>query len=145
LAAYVISFSVANVKAAFVAILLLVPLFSQAMEINSCNGTVLQRRVALLQLGRIVDAYVATAGALPDICAVPVVGVSDHIPQLLKSTLVCGSSKDGSVYYSCQLPPGHPGTPSDHSPVIETCRYSLEEKALSCENRSVVTTFEDPG
>ena len=132
-------------KAVFIALLLSVPAFLQAAEINSCNGTVLQRRVALLQLGRLAEAYIASRGALPDICSAVVEGASDGIPNILKSTLVCGSSREGHVYYSCQLPPGHSDARTDQSPVVETCRYSLAEHSLSCENRSVVTTFEGGG
>lgn len=115
---------------------LLLSLAVQASEIALCDGTVLQRRFALVQLGQIADSYISTKGSLPDICAAPVAGVSDSVPNLLKNASVCGSSKEGAVYYSCQIA-------GENSPVIETCRYSLVDQSMSCENRTVITTIED--
>jgi hypothetical protein len=133
-------------KAALLILLSLISSLAQAIDTPSCKGSVLQRRFALVQFGRMVDAYIATKGALPDICSEPVAGISDVVPDLLNGALVCGSSKEGSVYYSCQIPPvqsGAPtGTPSDDAPVIESCRYSLVDQSVSCENRSVMTIIE---
>jgi hypothetical protein len=113
----------------------LTALTAQAEEIGGCKGTVLQRRFALVQFGQLADAYVRVKGALPDICATSIGGVSDSVPELLKDAAVCGSSEEGSVYYSCQIP-------SKDSPIIESCRYSLTDQSMSCENRIMVTTFE---
>lgn len=123
--------------------LLLITTQAQAADLGACNGTVLQRRFALVQLGRLVDAYRMSNSALPDLCAAPVVGVSDRIPDLLKGASVCGSGKEGFVYYACQLPAAPASTHEEESPVIETCRYSLVDQSVSCENRSVMTTFEE--
>jgi hypothetical protein len=115
--------------------ILLSVLTVQAEEIGECEGTVLQRRFALVQFGQLVDAYILAKGVLPDICATPVAGGSDSVPALLKDAFVCGSSEAGSVYYSCQIS-------ANDSPVIESCRYSLADQSMSCENRTMVTTFE---
>jgi hypothetical protein len=132
----------AFLKFALIFFLLSISLFVQAGDMAPCNGSVLQRRLALVQFGRLVDAHIATKGALPDICSAPVKEILDGIPDLLKGALVCGSSKEGSVHYSCQIPSLKAGTPSEEVPVIESCRYSLVDQSVSCENRSVVTTFE---
>ncbi len=107
----------------------------QADEMSACKGSVLQRRFALVQFGQVVDDHSRARGVLPDICTTPVVGVADRVPDLLKGTWVCGSSEEGAVYYSCQIPSKDP-------PVIENCRYSLADQSVSCENRTMVTTFE---
>ncbi len=107
----------------------------QADEISECKGTVLQRRFALVQFGQLADGHIRAKGVLTDICTTPVAGVSDRVPDLLKGTLVCGSSEEGAVYYSCQIPSKDP-------PVIENCHYSLADQSVSCENRTMVTTFE---
>ncbi|MCR6650967.1 MAG: hypothetical protein NVV73_05435 [Cellvibrionaceae bacterium] len=125
-------------KAASIIVLLLAAPWVQASDMASCNGTVLQRRLALVELGRLADAYIAVKNQLPDICAAPVTGVSDAIPNLLRGASVCGSSREGFVYYSCQIP----SAPAESSPVVESCRYSLANQSVSCENRSVVTTFD---
>jgi|GEM_PF-2407529 len=138
-------------KAAFIIYLMLISLIAQASDIASCNGTVLQRRLALVQFGRMADAYIVTEGALPDICSAPVAGISDAIPDLLQGASVCGSSREGAVYYSCQISKGQSkapaGSPTENpaAPIIETCRYSLVDQSVSCENRSVVTTFGEAG
>lgn len=106
-----------------------------------CQGSVLQRRFALVQFGQSAEAYIANKGALPDMCAATVPEILDRIPPVLKSAAVCGSSEKGSVYYSCQIPPEQSGDLANRSPVIETCRYSLVDQSVSCENRTVVTTF----
>lgn len=113
----------------------------QAADTPSCKGSVLQRRFALVQFGRMADAYIATKGSLPDICSEPVAGISDAMPEVLKGTLICGSSKESLVYYACQIPPEQFETPSDGAPVIESCRYSLVDQSVRCDNRSVMTTF----
>jgi hypothetical protein len=123
-----------NLRSALVILLFIVSLFAESGEITPCNGTVLQRRVALVQLGQLADTYILANGALPNICAVPVAGVSDSIPGWLQDASVCGSSEEGAVYYSCQIP-------SKASPVIERCRYSLADQSMTCENRTMVTTF----
>jgi hypothetical protein len=128
-------------KAALLIVLLLISSFVQAADTPSCKGSVLQRRFALVQFGRMADAYIATKGTLPDICSAPVAEILEGVPDLLKGASVCGSSKEGSVYYSCQMPPVQSSTPSDDAPVIESCRYSLVDQSVSCENRSVMTTY----
>ena len=132
----------AFLKFAVIVFLLSISFFVQAGDMGPCNGSVLQRRLALVQFGRLVDSHIATKDKLPDICSEPVKEISDGIPDLLKGALVCGSSKEGSVHYSCQIPSVKPGTPSVDATVIESCRYSLVDQSVSCENRSVVTTFE---
>lgn len=87
----------------------------------------------------------ANKGALPDICAAAVPEIMDRVPPVLKSTGVCGSSRKGSVYYSCQISPEQSGDLANESPMIETCRYSLVDQSVSCENRTVVTTFGEAG
>lgn len=116
--------------------LLILSFAAQASDYVLCDGTVLQRRFALVQFGQLADTYISAKGSLPDICAAPVAGVSDSVPNLLKNASVCGSSKEGAVYYSCQIA-------GENSPVIETCRYSLVDQSMSCENRTVITTIED--
>lgn len=132
-------------KAASVLILALMmtSLWVQASDITLCSGTVLQRRLALVELGRFTDAYVSNKGALPDICVTPVAEVSGAIPDLLKSASVCGSSEQGFVYYSCQMPNARAEVSDENTRVIESCRYSLANQSVSCENRSIVTTFGD--
>lgn len=122
-------------KTAFSIFFLLTTLPAQAGEIGLCKGSVLQRRLALVQLGQIVEDYVLAKGELPDICVAPVAGISDKIPDLLMGASICGSSNEGAVYYSCRIP-------SRDSPVIESCRYSLADQSMSCENRTMVTKFE---
>lgn len=128
-------------RAALIIFLLFISSFVQAADTPSCKGSVLQRRFALVQLGRMADAYIATKGSLPDICSEPVAGISDAMPELLKATLICGSSRESLVYYACQIPPEQFETPSDGAPVIESCRYSLVDQSVRCDNRSVMTTF----
>lgn len=128
------NYSVKLMKLVLIIFVLLTALVAQA-DVGECEGTVLQRRFALVQFGQLVDAYVLAKGGLPDICATSVAGVSDSVPALLKDASVCGSSEEGAVYYSCQIP-------SNDSPVIESCRYSLADQSMSCENRTLVTTFE---
>ena len=132
-------------KAALILFLLMVSLFAQAGDIAFCEGSVLQRRFALVQFGQAADAYIANKGELPDICAAGDAEIVASIPALLKRTAVCGSSEQGVVYYYCQIPPEQSSDPSDYSPVIETCRYSLVDQSVACENRSVVTTFGESG
>ncbi len=131
-------------KVVLTVFLLLVCQLALAADIALCSGTVLQRRVALVRVGQLADAYIAAKGALPDICSAPVAGVSDKIPRLLQNASTCGSSKESAVYYSCQLPVGQSDLPSGDAPVVEACRYSLIDQSVSCENRSVVTTFAEP-
>ena len=128
-------------KAALIIFLLLISSFAQAADAPLCKGSVLQRRFALVQFGKLANAYIATTGTLPDICSQSVADIANGIPDLLKGTSVCGSSKEGAVFYSCQIPPAHFETPSDAGPVIESCRYSLVDQSVSCDNRSVITTF----
>lgn len=123
-------------------LLLFIFQLAEASEIAFCKGSVLQRRFALVQFGHLVDAYITAKGSLPDICAAPPVEILSGVPDLLKGNSVCGSSREGAVHYSCQLPMAQSATSSDNSPVIESCRYSLLDQSVSCENRSVVTTFE---
>lgn len=140
-------------KSTSIAFLLVVPLFvpllvqagdfGRTREIVSCKGSVLQRRFALVQFGHLVDAYITAKGSLPDICAAPPTEILSGVPELLKDNSVCGSSREGAVHYACQLPLTQSANPSDNSPVIESCRYSLLDQSVSCENRSVVTTFEN--
>lgn len=136
-----------DLKAILCIFVFLIPLSANAADVASCKGTVLQRRLALVQFGQLADAYIAAKGGLPDICLAPVAGISDAVPGLLKDTSVCGSSKEAAVYYSCEIPvgPSITGASSENSPVVETCRYSLLNQSVSCENRSVVTTFGEKG
>lgn len=129
-------------KVVFILFLLTISEFIQAADTVICQGSVLQRRFALVQFGQNADAYIASKGKLPDLCTGEEVEILDNIPALLQNAVVCGSSEKGAVYYSCQLPSDQLGEASDPSPVIETCRYSLVDQSVSCENRSVVTTFE---
>ena len=129
-------------KVVFILFLLAISEVIQAADTVICQGTVLQRRFALVQFGQNADSYVASKGELPDLCAEEGVTILDNIPALLQNAVVCGSSEKGAVYYSCQLPSDQAGDASGHSPVIETCRYSLIDQSVICENRSVVTTFE---
>lgn len=122
-------------------ILLALTLSAQAAEQLSCRGSVLERRFALIQFGRLADAFVAANGQLPDICETPVEGVSDRVPEILAGSRVCGSSKEGAVHYSCELDP--PDASSEVIQVIESCRYSLVDQSVSCTNRAVTATFEN--
>lgn len=135
----------AFLKLVLIVFLLLIALFVQAGDVAACKGSVLQRRFALVQFGRLADAYIATKNDLPDICSEPAVEILAAVPDLLKGTSVCGSSKEGAVYYSCLLPKAQSLAPSDNSPVIESCRYSLLDQSVICENRSLVTTFDESG
>lgn len=132
-------------KVALIAALFLPPFSAVAGDMTSCNGTVLQRRVALVQFGQLVDAYIATQGELPDICSAPVDGLANGIPDLLRGASICGSSNEGFVYYSCVIPVAPPTSSFENSPVIESCRYSLINHSVSCENRFLMTTFEEAG
>lgn len=131
-------------KFVFFSCLFFISLLVQAGDIATCEGSVLQRRVALVQFGNFVDAHITAKGALPDICATNVTDILAGVPELLKRATVCGSSKESAVYYSCQLPPTSSGGRPGQSPVIESCRYSLVDQSVSCENRSVVTTISEP-
>lgn len=129
-------------KAWSIIVLFLGVLTAQAGDLALCEGTVLQRRLALVEFGQLADAYIKNKSQLPDICVAPVLGVSDAIPALLKSASVCGSSEEGFVYYSCQIPSAQSGALSEGALMVsESCRYSLVDQSVRCENRSVITTF----
>lgn len=113
-----------------------------ASEMPVCEGSVLERRLGLLELGKLADDFVAKHNALPDLCQQSVLGVSDSIPARISSTVVCGSSKENAIYYSCELSNQFNEATRESIQVVETCRYSLSDQSLSCENRSVVTTFD---
>lgn len=131
-------------KAWSIIVLFLGVLTAQAGDLALCEGTVLQRRLALVEFGQLADAYIKNKSQLPDICVAPVLGVSDAIPALLKSASVCGSSEEGFVYYSCQIPSAQSGALAEGAVMVsESCRYSLEDQSVSCENRSVITKFDE--
>ena len=129
-------------KAWSIIVLFLGGLTAQAGDLALCEGTVLQRRLALVEFGQLADAYIKNKSQLPDICVAPVLGVSDAIPALLKSASVCGSSEEGFVYYSCQIPSAQSGALAEGAVMVsESCRYSLVDQSVRCENRSVITKF----
>lgn len=119
------------------------PIFVQAAEITACKGSVLQRRLALLEFGKVAQGYIDGHGTLPDLCQEKLPEVSDLAPELLRGTLLCGSSKGGAVFYACELRAAPSTDAAAQDPVVERCRYSLSDQSLACEHQRVVTTVEE--
>lgn len=114
---------------------------SYAADLPACEGSVLQRRFALVQFGKVVDSYIASQGSLPDICQARVPEIINGVPNLLKHALLCGSTQEKAVHYSCLLTQ-QPSEQLSANKIIERCNYSLENQAVSCENKSLVTVIE---
>lgn len=127
-------------KLSFLLVLLsLLSSFTHAKDLAECEGSVLERRLALVQFGKTVDAYITTHGELPNICSVSVSELDNAVPLLLQNALLCGSTEEKAVYYSCVL------IQENHrevSKVIERCSYSLSDQTMGCENKSLVTVIE---
>lgn len=119
------------------------PVFAEAAEITPCKGSALQRRVALLEFGKVAQGYIDGHGTLPNICQEKLPEVSERSPELLRGTLLCGSSKEGAVFYACELRAAPGSKTATQDPVVERCRYSLSDQSLACEHQRVVTTIEE--
>lgn len=123
-------------------ILVSLPLFGAAEPAAPCEGSVLERRLALVKLGELAEAYIAAQDALPDLCQQELQAIKDALPERLKTAQVCGSSEEGMVYYSCELSTTISDKLGSFTQVMETCRYYFKDQSLACDNRSTVTTVE---
>lgn len=110
-----------------------------------CQGSVLERRLGLVELGELAEKYIDQHGNLPDLCAKEVKTITDAIPARIASTSVCGSSEQGIVYYTCELSTTVTDDKGSFTQVLETCRYYFKDQSLACDNRSTVTTVEEGG
>lgn len=114
---------------------------SAAKELSPCEGSVLQRRLALVEFGKVVDDYIAVNKVLPNLCGKHVVGISNHVPDLLSKSTICGSLDEKRVYYQCQLDLLLDQKAGTSAQVIEECSYLLADESLRCDNKSVVTSI----
>lgn len=113
-----------------------------AVDTGVCQESVLQRRLALLQLGQFADAYIAEHKVLPDLAAAPIKGLSDRLSPSLVNAHVGGSSTAQAVFYSCEL--YNPAAADTGTlTVIERCSYSLESRRIDCRNESIMTRVYD--
>ncbi len=112
-------------------------LFGQ--DLSPCEGTVVQRRFALIQLGKIADTYIKKNGTLPNLCPNEGEFLAKNTPDVLRSALICGSSKEERIFYNCILK----NETANKGPVIESCTYALDGKPLTCENKFVATIIEE--
>lgn len=124
-------------KVAITLLVLLCHSPAQAASIGPCEGSVLERRLALIAFGKLAKGYEKEHGTLPDLCKTTFVWLQDNTPKLLQGARLCGSSEEGNVYYSCSL--GVQGPDSEASDTIETCQLDLSSETLACENRTLIT------
>lgn len=127
----------------FICLLLLWPALAQALDITACEGSVLQRRLALAEAAETAEAWISTHPQSTDFCQAYTENSGRAVPRLLKGRLECESEESEIVYYVCEAGRSRTSDEDDHvTMVLESCSYSLAKKKLACENNSVVTTLD---
>lgn len=119
------------------------PLVSLAKDadIARCEGTVLQRRLALAEAGKLAETYLSNNGHLTDFCFEYSEQGNDHISGILESSLACESNGKNILYYLCMQSKTQDSNSGQLTLVLESCSYSLANHKINCENNSVVTSF----
>ncbi len=118
------------------------PLTAFGSDIAPCEGTVLERRLALAQAGKSARAYMAQNSELPAFCRDYIETDKAQASALISDSLHCGTNRENIVYYVCELRRSRSSSDkSEVTLVLESCTYTLDDRTISCENKSVVTTF----
>lgn len=90
------------------------------------------------------ETYLATNKAFSDFCREYAEGGLGQTSDLLRTSLECQSNQKHFVYYVCELRDKRAANDEGHlTLVLESCNYSLDTQKMSCENNSVVTTFDE--
>ena len=151
-----VSFFATVLTASFLASFVVSTPAMAASDIQPCDGSVLERRLALVQFGKAVDAYLIEHEYLADMCQHKHELLTD-VPEVLRTARVCGSTDESKVHYTCLLTKtkhtsqASPASKTNEAnkqnanaevlQVIEQCQYSLTDQSVSCENKSLVGVF----
>ena len=109
--------------------------------IIQCEGTVLQRRLALAEAGKLAESYLSTSDKLAAFCLEYSAPEYGQASPLLKNSLACESGEKNILYYVCEVSRTQDSGNDQATLVLESCTYSLDRQTISCEDNSVVTTF----
>lgn len=119
----------------------LFPLLSLGSGLVPCDGSVLERRLALAEAGELAGTYIAENGELDGFCSAYAQGGTRQASPLLDKSLTCESSEKDIVYYTCELSRSRNVADGRITLILESCSYVLDSQSISCENNAVVTTF----
>ena len=129
-------------KLIFILILSSISQIVFAWETADCEGTIANRKAGLKEFGELVNSYILKNGSLPDLCNTRVLGVSDRTPIQLQNYLLCGSSIEGGVHYSCFLENREVDDKGGTVEISEVCTYYFSDKKVDCKNRKITTVYD---